>query len=316
MKKNAYICNMKLSVIIPVFQVEESLERCVNSVLTQGFNDMEVILIDDGSTDRSPAICDELAAKHRQLRVVHQANKGLSAARNTGIALSQGSYITFVDSDDTIGKNTLRPLMEEMEQHPEYDILEYPVCLFYQSDRQRVLTFSKKTYRCMTTYWLEEKVYEHTYAWNKIYRRDLFHDVRFPEGRVFEDAYTLPQLLANSRVAATTPEGMYYYHWNPQGITATAKGEELAQLLESHVMMLNRLSNNEGYTPKMLKSYYEKILNIQIDVCEMTGNTPILPELNIGWTECSTKLFLQKIFGTKGLCKLYKTIHKFCRRSH
>ena len=305
---------MKLSVIIPVFQVATTLERCVESVLSQDYADMEVILVDDGSTDQSPTLCDELAAKHPQVHVIHQTNKGLSAARNTGIELSKGTYITFIDSDDTMGSNTLKLLMTELEQHPEYDILEYPVYLFYQSHKQKILTFPQQTYQDMTTYWIDGKAYEHTYACNKIYKRTLFQNVRFPEGRVFEDAFTLPQLLKKCHTIATTSKGMYYYYWNPKGITANAKGEELTQLLESHVVMLNQLKNN--CTPKALKTYYEKVLNIQIDVCEMTTNSPSLPEIDFGWKCGSTKLFLKKIFGIRGLCKLYKNIHKLYRRSH
>ena len=305
---------MKLSVIIPVFQVADTLERCVESVLSQDYADMEVILVDDGSTDQSPTLCDELAAKHPQVHVIHQTNKGLSAARNVGIELSKGTYITFIDSDDTMGSNTLKLLMTELEQHPEYDILEYPVYLFYQSNKQKILTFPQQTYQDMTTYWLDGKAYEHTYACNKIYKRALFQNVRFPEGRVFEDAFTLPQLLKKCHTIATTSKGMYYYYWNPKGITANAKGEELIQLLESHVVMLNQLKNN--CTPKALKTYYEKVLNIQIDVCEMTTNSPRLPEIDFGWKCGSTKLFLKKIFGIRGLCKLYKNIHKLYRRSH
>ena len=285
---------MKLSVIIPVFQVATTLEGCVESVLSQDYAD--------------------LAAKHPQVHVIHQTNKGLSAARNTGIELSKGTYITFIDSDDTMGSNTLKLLMTELEQHPEYDILEYPVYLFYQSHTQKILTFPQQTYQDMTTYWLDGKAYEHTYACNKIYKRTLFQNVRFPEGRVFEDAFTLPQLLKKCHTIATTSKGMYYYYWNPKGITANAKGEELTQLLESHVVMLNQLKNN--CTPKALKTYYEKVLNIQIDVCEMTTNSPSLPEIDFGWKCGSTKLFLKKIFGIRGLCKLYKNIHKLYRRSH
>lgn len=307
---------MKLSVVIPVFQVEETLERCVESVLSQDYADMEVVLVDDGSTDHSPFICDELASKHSHVHVVHQANKGLSGARNTGIEQAHGAYITFVDSDDTMGRGTLRPLMGELEKHPEYDILEYSACLFYQSGRQKMMTLPERAYDDMTTYWLEGKAYEHTYAWNKIYRRELWNGIRFPEGRVFEDAYTLPQLLEKCRVVATTSRGTYYYHWNPQGITAKADGEQLSQLLESHVAMLNRLKGNNKCAPKALRAYYEKVLNIQIDVCELTNRPPILPEIDFAWTGCSTKLLLKKIFGTKTLCKFYKTIHKCYRHSH
>jgi glycosyltransferase involved in cell wall biosynthesis len=120
---------MKLSVVIPVYLVENTLERCVRSVLQQDYEDMQIILVDDGSTDHSPAICEWLAAQDKRISVIHQQNRGLAAARNTGIRSAQGSYITFVDSDDYLDNNTYLPLMHELGNHPEYDILEYPVLI-------------------------------------------------------------------------------------------------------------------------------------------------------------------------------------------
>ena len=91
---------MKLSIIIPVYDVEATLNQCVESVVTQDYNDFELLLIDDGSLDKCPQICDRWASKDKRIRVVHQKNGGLSDARNTGIELAQGDYITFIDSDD------------------------------------------------------------------------------------------------------------------------------------------------------------------------------------------------------------------------
>ena len=105
---------MTLSVIIPVYNVEETLDRCVESVLKQRVDDMEVILVDDGAPDKCPEMCDHWAAKDQRIRVIHKPNGGLSDARNAGIDMACGDYITFVDSDDWIADNTYPPLIDQM----------------------------------------------------------------------------------------------------------------------------------------------------------------------------------------------------------
>lgn len=109
---------MKLSIIIPVYRTQDTLERCLESILQQSFTDYEMILVDDGSDDGSPQLCDEYARKDARIRVIHKENGGLSDARNAGIREARGEYITFVDSDDTMVDNTLENLIQEIQQHP------------------------------------------------------------------------------------------------------------------------------------------------------------------------------------------------------
>ena len=120
---------MKLSIIIPVYRAEDTLERCIGSILQQSFTSYELILVDDGSPDACPLLCDEYAGKDSRIHVIHKENGGLSDARNVGIKMAKGLYITFIDSDDAIGENTLQQLMEELYQHPDEDILEYSCLL-------------------------------------------------------------------------------------------------------------------------------------------------------------------------------------------
>ena len=170
---------MKLSIIIPVYCTEDTLNRCVESVIRQNYNDMEVILINDGSPDRCPALCDEWAAKDRRIRVVHKVNGGLSDARNAGIEMATGDYVTFVDSDDYLAEDTYGPLMQRLEQQPDIDILEYPVYVHYGSPHQHLTDFKPETtYHDTEAYWLDGRAYQHTYACNKIFRRSLFEEVR------------------------------------------------------------------------------------------------------------------------------------------
>ena len=108
---------MKLSVVVPVYKVEKYLARCIESILEQSFADFELILVDDGSPDRCPAICDEYAQKDDRIKVIHQTNRGLSSARNAGIECASGEYIAFIDSDDFISKNMFSILMQNALDH-------------------------------------------------------------------------------------------------------------------------------------------------------------------------------------------------------
>lgn len=283
---------MKLSVIIPVYCVENTLNRCVESVLAQHVEDMEIILIDDGSPDHCPQMCDDWARKDPRIRVIHKENGGLSDARNAGIEIAEGDYITFVDSDDHIAANTYTTLIPKMSG---VDLLEYS--LYGQQ------SLPDNSYDSAHEYWLMGQAYKHTYAWNKIYKRELFHQVRFPKGKVFEDAYTLPLLLNDVKKIITTSSGYYHYCYNPKGITATADGTALAMLLDAH------LTNNMPIDD----TYYMYLLNIQMDVWEQTSNPIKLPfrKLDVRHLNGKEKIkaIALNIFGIKKICIINKLIH-------
>lgn len=291
---------MRLSIIIPIYNVEDTLQRCLESVLVQVDETMEVVLIDDGSTDSSGQIAEEMTAGRGNCRLIHQTNKGLSAARNAGIEVATGDYLTFVDSDDFIAEGTYAALLAVLAAHPDYDILEYPALLYYGSrTKQRLLTFSDTTISSIRDYWLGGARL-HSYACNKLFRRKLFADVRFPDGKVFEDVYTYPFLLQRARVVATTSAGLYYYCQNDKGITTQAGGKELNDLLEAHLKHLKLWG-------ELTPAYYQSLVNIQIDVYEATHAEPILPVLPYKGT---LKLFILHLIGLKRLCQLNQFIHK------
>ncbi len=309
---------MKLSIVIPVYNAEATLERCLESVLTQDYDDYELILVDDGSADGSPAICDDYAMGRPFINVIHQRNAGLSAARNAGIAAAHGEYITFIDSDDLLADYTLAVLMTRLGAHPDLDILEFPVWWHWGDADQRLLTFGVHEYRDMRDYWLECKAYTHAYMWNKIFRRELFDKVRFPVGRVFEDVQTLPLLLDKAHLVGTTEEGAYCYVLNHDGITQNATGEELTWLLEAHVSQLKKLGSTE-----FASEYYAHVLNIQIDVYDLTKDNLLLPELdNLTHRDIRhlpvsrrmrRKMHSLKTLGLKHLCQLIRCCHKLRR---
>ncbi len=303
---------MKLSIIIPVYRVEQQLERCIESILNQTFTDYELILIDDGSPDQCPKMCDEYALKDSRIRVKHQKNGGLSHARNTGLAMARGEYVTFIDSDDFIGNNTLSILMSRLSAHPDYDMLEYPVRWHYGSEDEKLLRFGVQEYHNMEAYWLNCKAYTHAYVWNKIFIRRLFDGIQFPVGRLYEDVDTLPRLLKRCQLVATTEEGIYYYTANPEGITMNPDGNGLADLLDTHICQLEAL----GISNK-LTEYYGHVLNIQIDVYKTHKASLRLPMAEYRYSEVGrlpvsgkmkAKLRLLKLIGMKNLCRLSRIL--------
>ena len=294
---------MKLSIIIPVYQVEQTLRRCIDSVLSQSFSDWEMILVDDGSTDESPTICDEYVKNYDKIHVIHKENGGLSDARNAGIDVANGEYVTFIDSDDYLGEEALTKVMRIVGKHPEYDMLEYPIFVHFSSlKEEHRLELENREYTDMHEYWLDAMAYTHTYACNKIFRSSLFRQIKFPVGKLFEDVYILPLLLKETKMVATTSQGLYFYTHNVNGITVNADGKALGNLLEAHLKVL----------PEMVAAqYYSHVLNIQMDVYELTGDDPVIPILPYYST---FKLKLLHIIGIKRLCKLNKILHSLTKR--
>ena len=295
---------MKLSIIIPVYNVRETLRTCVESAYPSTFDDWEMILVEDGSKDGSDELCDQLAIENSHLQIVHQENQGLSKARNTGLEQAKGEYIAFMDSDDCVQPGTFDILMAEMMRHPEYDLLEFPAMVYRGGPKESNLTFQPRVYTCMRDYWIDERAYAHAYAWNKIYRRELFNEVRYPVGHVFEDVYILPQLLKHVRTLATTGKGLYYYNYNPNSITNAIKGSALRDLLNAHIQVFNH--EQWLLQDKDIAAYYAHVLNIQLDVYEYTGEAPLLPFMRL---RGNYKIKLLNLLGIKRLCRYNKLLH-------
>lgn len=299
---------MILTVVIPVYQSEDTLCRCVESVMRQDVDSMEVILVDDGSTDGSPSLCDKWSTQDRRIHVVHRPNGGLSAARNTGIEIAQGRYITFVDADDYLDDSTFSVLLDLCKIHPEYDIVEYPALLFEGASKSQILSFPDTAYTSIKAYWDTTKAYSHTYACNKLFKTSLFKHIRFPEGRVFEDIYTFPLLLQEATVVATCQSGLYHYCYNPKGITNKAGATEWRMLLDAHL----RIVKMPIFQP-LSEDYCVELLNIQIYTNELTGDSPRIPPLHFHSVR-TLKIILYQVIGIKALCKINRIFRTMVKR--
>lgn len=304
---------MKISIIIPVFRVEKTLPRCVNSILGQNFTDWEMILVDDGSDDNAPQICDKYAASDSRIHVIHKENAGLGAARNTGIVASKGEYLMFIDSDDYLAENTLTPLVEYMDSNVKTSFAEFAFTHVMADGSMEKKTFDYHIYTNPADYFFIEKAYLHSYAWNKIYRREVFDKIRFVEGKKFEDMYTLPQILHSSQVIATVNTGEYKYIDNPNGITAMSR-YSLNDLLEAHVEMMNSINWQcpKGISRRLFADYYASVLNVQIsEYAHCHGSSPIAVPRK--FYPYSIKLILAATLGIRATCQIFKIYYKACK---
>ena len=215
----------KISIIIPIYNVEKYLPACVESILQQTYKNLEVILVDDGSPDRCPVICDELAQKDDRIRVIHQKNKGLSGARNTGIDNAQGDYLIFVDSGDTVEQT----LVEELYTYAEKWNCAIVACgrNYIFEDGQIVCKIAHDESK---VYGFEEAMQEMNSfrlfdmsAWAKIYRKELFEDIRFPEGKLSEDYYIMYKLFDKAQTIGYVAKPLYNYLQRQSSISRNKK---------------------------------------------------------------------------------------------
>ena len=224
-----------ISVVIPVYKVEAYLRNCVDSVLAQSFTDFELILVDDGSPDNCGAICDEYAALDPRVRVIHQENGGLSAARNNGVKHSQGPYVTFVDSDDMLHPQTLELLYSGMRKTgAEITIVSsareqnevfsrnyaseelVPEKMDHLEALARLCGLMNKTEALPQSQWLIYCV-----AWGKLFAREIVESNPFPVGRLHEDEFTAHHFFYAAHTVAVLELPLYFYRYNPTAITAT-----------------------------------------------------------------------------------------------
>lgn len=292
--------NILLSVVIPIYNVERMLARCVESVLGQHVEGMELILVDDGSTDRSALVANRYQNRPH-VTLIHKANGGLSDARNEGLYYAKGRYVTFVDSDDYLLPDTYAPLMAMLEAHPEYDILEYSF-VRETSCGWKTIKLPEREYTHIGDYWLGCRGYEHTYAWNKIYRRSLFDGTPWAKGRLFEDVYAMGGLLPKVHTLRTTSRGTYRYTYNPSGITVKADARGWRDLLQGHLRMLHNY-DFRGHAD--FARYYAALLNIQLTTFELSGDEHdiVLPSLPYRHT---WKLCALHLLGMRRLCLLHR----------
>lgn len=250
--------NPLISVIIPVYNVAETLKRCVRSVAEQTYHDLEIILVDDGSTDQSGELCDQLASQDPRLKVIHQKNRGLSGARNAALEVFRGEFVTFVDSDDWLALDAVEALYRELTSHN----VKMSVGRITEVKEQSALTkYSKSNQKASRLYsqldalvamLLEQDIL--ISACGKLYARELFQSIRFPEGKLYEDIGTTYKLILECFQIAFVDQTVYYYYQNPHSIIHQTFRAQKLDLLTLTDQMCDDITKQVLDNPKFTQS--------------------------------------------------------------
>ena len=203
----------KVSVIVPVYNVEKFLSKCVDSLIMQTYDNLEIILVDDGSTDKCPQICDDYKRKDSRITVIHKKNGGLSDARNYGLKKSSGDYIMFIDSDDWIDSDTISILVDNFKDN-NIDIICYGMTIEYSDGRTYTKKISKEEVLSNESAIIALNTFKNmnVSACNKIFRKTIFSNIEFPYGKYCEDYYVMYKLFYKSKKIKVLPINKYHYY--------------------------------------------------------------------------------------------------------
>lgn len=250
----------KISVIVPVYKVEKYLHRCVDSILNQSFTDFELILVNDGSPDNCPKICDEYEKKDNRIVVIHKENGGLSDARNKGIDYafenSNSEWLTFIDSDDWIHKDYLKFLYKACIENN----VDISICNFERTECEKItdknLTQNFELWSSEDFYF--KKHYNFTVAWGTFYKKYLFENIRYPYGKLHEDEFTSYKLIFKIKKLAYISNDLYYYFNNENSIMNNFSDKNFIDAMDALRLQVNYITNNikRNNIKKIMSLYY------------------------------------------------------------
>lgn len=233
-----------ISIVVPVFKVEKYLDKCINSILNQTYKNIEVILVDDGSPDNCGKICDNYAKKDKRIKVIHKENGGLSDARNAGIDVANGEFISFIDSDDYIDAeyiellyNTIKKDKTDIAISSHKVIYESGTILEKATNEQSILNPEEVLKRILYDDGIDLS------AWAKLYKIELFENIRYPKGRLFEDAATTYKLIDKSKKISINSKSTYNYIIRNNSITNKSFTPNKMHLITSTEEMCNYIKN-------------------------------------------------------------------------
>ena len=307
--------NCLISVIVPVYNVERYLDKCIESICAQSFTDTEVILVDDGATDSSGAICDAWAERDARIRVIHKENGGLSDARNAGIDVASGEWYMFVDSDDTITPDTLERLYRAAVTHG----CEMAVCNIVRIyDDGTTEPFYNPVSEL--TLWEGQQRFEtlkQPSACNKLFRADLFRDIRFPKGKFYEDTFVYHILAHRSnRIALTGHDGYYYLSRRESILGQPRYTDRYFDFVEAVYLRMSYLLENQVpyYGEEACLSLYGAVSNAEKHITKTDANAHRFVLMR-GWFSKAYK-HLMSHPGTGIRQKLRLVLLRYCPGMH
>ncbi len=252
---NPIVTRPAVSVIVPVYNVEPYLRRCIDSLMNQTLQNIEIILVDDGSTDRSGNICDEYATKDSRICVIHQQNAGLSEARNAGIDRARADYLMFVDSDDWVESEFCgKPLMIAEERQADLVMFQFRRILNGKEVKRRRNSIDEGIKTQAEAFDLIQSTVGMA-AWNKLYHRDLFRRNRYPKGKNYEDVFLTPILVHEAKRIVYTPAVFYYYQKRTGSITTDLSAKNAQDQYDSKTLTAQHLME-WGY-PSLSEKYLQ-----------------------------------------------------------
>lgn len=248
----------KLSIVVPVYNVEEFLSECIDSILRQTYKEWELILVNDGSTDSSQSICEQYCIQDARIRLINKVNGGLSSARNVGIEQAQGDFITFIDSDDVIlGDNVLERLVNCFKEDELLDVVQYDVIYKWLSKSEYHRTYPFMTYtkkEDILKGYLEQSI--HVSCCDKLFRTKVFKNIRFPLAQISEDIAIIPQIIENVNRLRTTDIGYYGYRYREGSISRSELPYwKILSILKSYHTYLSYAMKYEAIRPQVVEIF-------------------------------------------------------------
>lgn len=264
--------NKLVSVIMPIYNVEAFLKCAIDSVLHQDYENLEIILVDDGSTDNSGNICDEYAKKDNRIQVIHKNNGGLSSARNAGLDVFKGKYVYFIDSDDFIAPNAISSALTAMkEDHSDLVIFNYYYVDESNNVMKRELDNNIKPIWSIDDFWNYISDVSNTelsiasvVAWNKLYKREIFESLRYLEGRINEDSFIITDIIRQVSKISYINEPLYYYRTR-SGSIMSSRGTK--GITDSTLSLIKRCKYfNEFKYDELLASHFRTIVSDYLNI--------------------------------------------------
>lgn len=258
-----------ISIVIPIYKVEKYLDKCVESVVNQSYKNLEIILVDDGSPDNCPEICDEWAKKDKRIKVIHKENGGLSDARNFGIEVATGEYLMFLDSDDSLDLSTCEKLLKLIKGND----VDFSMCdckLVYEDK-----TDEETLYEITTKKFFGDDVMDQLYYRSipylmipcaKLYKKHIFNNIRYPKGRFHEDEFVIHEVLYNSKSFAYTNEQLYLYLQRGGSIMGSKKEKNMIDTLCAYRNRVDFLNEKMPQNKQKTLEWYLKTLR-SIYIC-------------------------------------------------
>lgn len=269
----------KISIIVPVYNCEKYISNCINSILEQSFKDFELILVDDGSSDRSFEICESFAKKDNRVRAIHQPNSGVSRARNRGLDEAKGEYIGFVDGDDCVDKEMYERLYKNLADNNA----DISICGIVNYFVKKDGTTEKVRQSPVDGFWifsgeqaLKEALQSRLYSVNpvnKLFKRELFDKLRYPEGKISEDAFLIPVVISKAGKVVYDSKPMYYYLRRENSITTSNFSDSGWDVVEAYKNHLNMVSEKFPNLKKVAKFRYLWAYTYVIDKIMLSENS-------------------------------------------